>query len=297
MHDGAPFTKDDVEAITSAAESTKRTDQKKTGYKGIGFKSVFTDSTEVWVKSGGYQFSFLRNSPLFSDFDKFYFSSQRYIDHPEFIEEDILKFGNQRLKFDGSTDIPWQVIPIWQNKLPDEFHDTNFNVYPNPVQIALKIGKNNIEEYKTAIEFITTRPQFLLFLRNTSKFNSPRNRVLVLRTDFEKIVEIKRLKGDINQTFQYEKTTFEDIEVSNEAFKKFDIDLKKQKKTNKFDIETYFFSGLDDIEIETIPPKLASAEVTEISFGIPLVGNQIQAEVNYLKDEFKYSSLFTFLPM
>ena len=130
MHDGAPFTKDDVEAITSAAESTKRTDQKKTGYKGIGFKSVFTDSTEVWVKSGGYQFSFLRNSTLFSDFDKFYFSSQRYIDHPEFIEEDILKFGNQRLKFDGSTDIPWQVIPIWQNKLPEEFHDSNFNVYP-----------------------------------------------------------------------------------------------------------------------------------------------------------------------
>lgn len=297
MHDGAPFSKDDMEAITSAAESTKRADHKKTGYKGIGFKSVFTDSTEVWVKSGGYQFSFLRNSPLFSDFDNFYFSSKRYVDHPEFIEEDILKFGNQRLNFDGSTDIPWQVIPIWQNKLPNEFHDTNFDVYPNPVQIALKIGKNNIEEYKTAIEFITTRPQFLLFLRNTSQFNSPRNGVIVLRTDFEKIVEIKRLKGDINQTFQYEKRTFEDIEVSNEAFQKYDIGLKKQTKTNKFDIETYFFSGLDDIEIETIPPKLASALMTEISFGISLIKNQITAELNYLSDEFKYSSLFTYLPM
>lgn len=29
MHDGAPFNKDDVEAITSAAESTKRGDSKK----------------------------------------------------------------------------------------------------------------------------------------------------------------------------------------------------------------------------------------------------------------------------
>lgn len=58
MHDGAPFNKDDVEAITSAAESTKRGDSKKTGYKGIGFKSVFTDSTEVWLKSGGYHSPF-----------------------------------------------------------------------------------------------------------------------------------------------------------------------------------------------------------------------------------------------
>jgi hypothetical protein len=35
MHDGAPFNEDDVEAITSAAESTKKSNIKKTGYKGI----------------------------------------------------------------------------------------------------------------------------------------------------------------------------------------------------------------------------------------------------------------------
>ena len=80
MHDGAPFNEDDVDAITSAAESTKRDDSKKTGYKGIGFKSVFTDSTEVWLKSGSYQFAFLRNSPLFKDFDGFYFRQPLLID-------------------------------------------------------------------------------------------------------------------------------------------------------------------------------------------------------------------------
>src|SRR5690625_145501 len=35
MHDGTPFSQDDVEAITSAAESTKRDDNKKTRDKGI----------------------------------------------------------------------------------------------------------------------------------------------------------------------------------------------------------------------------------------------------------------------
>lgn len=163
MHDGAPFNKDDVEAITSAAESTKRGDSKKTGYKGIGFKSVFTDSTEVWLKSGGYQFAFLRNTPLFENFDNFYFSSERYQKYPELLDEDKLKYRNQRLRFNGSTDIPWQVIPIWQNRLPSEFTDSNFNNFNNPVQFALKLGENNIEDYKTAIDNITKRPQFLLF--------------------------------------------------------------------------------------------------------------------------------------
>ena len=206
MHDGAPFNKDDVEAITSAAESTKRGDSKKTGYKGIGFKSVFTDSTEVWLKSGGYQFAFLRNTPLFEDFDNFYFSSERYQKYPELLDEDKLKYRNQRLRFNGSTDIPWQVIPIWQNSLPSEFTDSNFNNFNNPVQFALKLGENNIEDYKTAIDNITKRPQFLLFLRNTSKFRSPKNGVTVLRNDANNVIEIiKSKRAEPNQVFHYTK--------------------------------------------------------------------------------------------
>ncbi len=297
MHDGAPFNQDDVEAITSAAESTKRGDSKKTGYKGIGFKSVFTDSTEVWLKSGGYQFAFLRNTPLFEDFDEFYFSSKRYKDHPEFIEEDKLKFRNQRLSFSGSNDIPWQVIPIWQSELPEEFGNTNFNSFNNPVQFALNIGRNNIEEYKLAIEHIVKRPQFLLFLRNTSQFNSPRNGVIVLRSDRNKIIEIIRLKGEQNDKYIYTKNTFSDVPVTDRAFKAANIGIKKQSRTNDFDIETFYFSYLDDREIEEIPPKLASVDVTEISFGISIVDDKIFAESDYLKDTQKFSSLFTYLPM
>lgn len=298
MHDGAPFNKDDVEAITSAAESTKRGDSKKTGYKGIGFKSVFTDSTEVWLKSGGYQFAFLRKSSLFEDFDSFYFSSERYTKYPELLDEDKLKYRNQRLRFNGSTDIPWQVIPIWQENLPSEFTDSNFNNFNNPVQFALKLGESNIEDYKTAIDNITKRPQFLLFLRNTSKFRSPKNGVTVLRNDVKQVIEIiKSKRAEPNQVFHYTKQTFENVEVSDEAFEQFEIGLKKQSKINDYNEVTYFFTDLEGREIETIPPKLASATETEISFGISLVENKISPVIEYIKGLPKYSSLFTYLPM
>lgn len=39
-HDGLPFSRQDFRSIVSTANSTKRLDRKKTGYKGIGFKSV-----------------------------------------------------------------------------------------------------------------------------------------------------------------------------------------------------------------------------------------------------------------
>lgn len=298
MHDGAPFNRDDVEAITSAAESTKKSDSKKTGYKGIGFKSVFTDSSEVWLKSGGYQFAFLRNSQFFEDFDKFYFSSERYIKYPELLEEDKLKYKTQRVRFNGSTDIPWQVVPIWQDHLPDEFNDSNFNNFDNPVQFALKLGKNNIEEYKLAIDNITKRPQFLLFLRNTSKFRSPKNGVTVLRNDVGQIIEIKKSKKEEHtQVFHYIKQSFGSIEVSDEAFSRLNIELKKQTKINDYNEVTYYFTDIGGIEIETIPSKLASTKEIEISFGISIINNKISPEKEYIERLPKYSSLFTYLPM
>lgn len=57
-HNGMPFSKQDFDSIISAAKSTKSASKKKTGYKGIGFKSVFTNSTEVTIFSGGFKFTF-----------------------------------------------------------------------------------------------------------------------------------------------------------------------------------------------------------------------------------------------
>lgn len=307
MHDGSPFNKDDINAITSAAQSTKKKNKKKTGYKGIGFKSVFTNSTEVWLKSDGYRFAFLRNSPLFKNFDDFYFSSDRYKKHPEFIEEDKMLYTEQREHFDSTTDIPWQIIPIWQESLPNEFTDSNFNNFNNPVQFALKVGTNNIyseDGFLNAVDNIVKKPQFLLFLRNTSKFRSPKNRVTVTRKDVGNIIEIEKTiveyvgEKRIHHTsnYDYVKISFPDIVISNESFSKYNIDLKKSTKViNKK--EVYEFVDLSNELIETIPPKLASVDETEISFGIRFSNNKINVEGGYSDNSYEYSSLYTYLPM
>ncbi len=298
MHDGIPFNKDDVEAITSAAESTKRNSTKKTGYKGIGFKSVFTDSTEVWLKSGGYQFAFLRNSEVFEDFDKFYFSSERYKKYPELLKEDREKYRNQRLKFNGSTDIPWQVIPIWQDQLPEEFNDSNFDNFNNPVQFGLRLGRKNIDQYLVAIDNIAKRPQFILFLRNTSKFRSPKNGVTISRDDKENEIKIiESRKGESNRYYNYLKESIDNIEVSDSAFYRNGIGLRKESKVNDYNEVSYFFTDLEGREIETIPPKLASVSKTEISLGISIQDSKVCAEKDYLNGLPKFSSLFTYLPM
>ena len=297
MHDGAPFSKNDVEAITRSGESTKRDNKKVTGYKGIGFKSVFTDSSEVWIKSGGYQFSFLRDSKLFEDFDSFYFSDERYKKYPDLLVKDKEKYRFDRLNFKGSEDIPWQLIPIWQNKLPDEFQETNFDFYKNPVQIALRFGKSNINDYQSAIENITKRPQFLLFLRNTSRFNSPKNPVLVIREDENDLVKITLLKGPTEEKYFYKKIVFDDIKVSDEAFASSNIALLKSSQVNDYNEITYFFTDLEGNKITSIPPKIASVSESEVSFGFFVQNNKLTSEPGYAQDSSQYSSLFTYLPM
>ena len=82
-HNGEAFTTRDVEALCSIGDGTKRADQTKTGYKGIGFKSVFGKSNHVAVFSNGFQFKF----------------SKEYR-HPKF----------------GETPMPWQIIPEWTER-------------------------------------------------------------------------------------------------------------------------------------------------------------------------------------
>lgn len=88
----------------------------------------------------------------------------------------------------------------------------------------------------------------------------------VLRNDANNVIEIiKSKRAEPDQVFHYTKQTFENVEVSDEAFEQLDVGLKKQSKINDYNEVTYYFTDLEGREIETIPPKLASATQTEIS--------------------------------
>ena len=296
MHDGAAFSIDDVDAITSAAESTKRADKKKTGYKGIGFKSVFTDSKEVWIKSGKYQFAFLRNSSKFENFDTLYLG--QYIEYPDLWGKKQAQFLSAKRLFNPSTDVPWQVMPIWQDDMPEVFENTNFQRFNNNVQIALNIGKNNIQNedgYISAIGNILKKPQFILFLRNTSKFRSPKNGSTVTRRDCNGITIINRTTVDkTNIAYHYYKEIFTNIDISDSVLN--DFGLKRVKENSEIG-EVCYFTTISGERVETIPSKLAEATETEISFAFIINEGKISNEDGYKENMHKYSSLFAFLPM
>ena len=62
MHNGRPFDNGDVDSICSIGSSTKKNNKEKIGYKGIGFKSVFTGSDTVIVNSGDFSFALFPTS-------------------------------------------------------------------------------------------------------------------------------------------------------------------------------------------------------------------------------------------
>ena len=136
MHNGKPFDSSDVESISSIGISTKVKDAEKIGYKGIGFKSVFSDSDTVYINSGDFSFSFDKYSYLYRN------------------EEDMNK-------------VPWQIKPIWAERYryPKEVQEDDL-FFKSPVGIALTIPTEKIEEYSRLIPDLLNEPRFVLFLRN-----------------------------------------------------------------------------------------------------------------------------------
>ena len=135
-HSGKPFSKEDVESISSIGDSTKKNDSQKTGYKGIGFKSVFSGADTVFIDSGSFSFAFDKYSPVYK--------------------------GETNM-----DEIPWQLKPIWEERyrLPDEVAlDSDY--LSCPVGIALQIGAEKLETYKAKIQELFAEPRFMLFLRH-----------------------------------------------------------------------------------------------------------------------------------
>jgi hypothetical protein len=96
IHNGRPFTEENVRALCSI-RSSKKPEQGTLGYLGIGFKSVFkiTDAPEIY--SGGFSFKFDRGA------------------HAE------------------PQETPWQVLPIWLSG-PSEKIDQRLTTFILPLR-------------------------------------------------------------------------------------------------------------------------------------------------------------------
>jgi len=127
-HSGKSFDEGDIQSLTSAGKSQKENDPTKTGYKGIGFKSVFGTSDKVAIFSGGFQFRFERAY------------------HPE--------------------KTPWQVIPIWTEK--EFFAQSIQAVINQHYPVSTIIEIDEAAQLRADLEEVLANGNILLFLRRLS---------------------------------------------------------------------------------------------------------------------------------
>lgn len=137
-HNGREFSGKDINAISSVGKSQKSENPNQTGYKGIGFKSVFGKSDCVYINSNGFCFRY----------DKSNWKSY-------------------------SHKMPWQIIPIWSsNNIPTELQETKFGEYPvsTAIQFNKEKGLSGAELKQTLINLFSNS-QIMLFLRNVTLIN------------------------------------------------------------------------------------------------------------------------------
>lgn len=280
MYNGKPFGENDVLAITDIADSNKTNSKKAIGYKGIGFKAVFSSSKEVYIKSGDFHFAFIRDHELYSDFDQFYdFVNQNMIKDKEARNEFLKNFDREKKKFKGSEDLPWQLLPVWQQEIPSRFLNTNYNK-SNNVIIALRIGYE-AKKFNEKIQKLLKDGRFLLFLNGASRvqLNVPRIKLEAKRSDYTDIyVNDKK----VHRYF----LSNQKISITNKAFSTLGIDLQIGDK-NEFKA---FFNNEGE-ENKDIPFKLAQSETTTLSFGA-----RISDKGDIAKEE-NYRSFYSYLPM
>lgn len=284
-HNGFSFNKDDFDAIVSAANGTKKTDENKTGYKGIGFKTVFKEANRVFIKTGGYQFKFDKSDSRFTDFDSFYF----LVNDLKIKEQQQTFISNcvsERNKFNGVEDIPWQLEPIWVDMFPEQLGQ---GFTKSNVAIALEIGQHKINEkdgYCQAIEEIIINPKFMLFLRNTNRIDFNKKSVSKTIKDGEIIL---KNSFDDNRLQHYKifdyKVNLKNIEERGLGFLQNIIEQNYEGKI----LDANFVDNVGMV-IDNIPSKIALNEFTTISFALPIDKN------GDFKPNKTDISIFAFLP-
>ena len=287
-HDGFSFDKYDFEAITSAAVGTKKANENKTGYKGIGFKSVFTDSQQVYICTNGYHFKFDKTDPRFQTFDGFYLNNP-FLDTEKAKEKFFRMYSSEMNNFDGVNDIPWQLEPIHVEEFPSEFGKSFMK---SNVSIALRLGEKNIlgiGGYESAIDSIVNAPKFMLFLRKTARIRF--NARTISREINGDIITLKNSFGQ-NKIERYERFDFS-ADVSNEIFEQenLSIRIKIEEKEDSGNIRKALFVDLEGEPIDNIPMKIAISSSTELSFAIPVNEDGF---ISLLENNI--ISIFAFLP-
>lgn len=146
VHNGKAFEESDIRGICGVNNGTKKSSIEKTGYKGIGFKSVFGQSDNVTIFSDGEYFKFYANH----DFGwREVWSSSK---------EEWEAENNRQFIF------PWHIIPIYTSEQEIEQEIKNF--LNNNWNVATIIELFKKDDVQHAIEELSSNVNMFLFLKN-----------------------------------------------------------------------------------------------------------------------------------
>lgn len=291
-HDGMPFNKKDYSSITSAARSTKGSVKAKTGYKGIGFKSVFTNSTQVHIRTGGFSFVFDKGAPIFSDFKEFYFTVNKIHDiekQNEYLKDQMDEYES----FQGVDNIPWQLLPFWEETIPESLSKTIYSMRTN-VAIALAMTDANKREYIEAILGVLDDPKFMLFLRNTNRISYQDDSEIFTisnkKEDGITVLQNTRKGREVIKRYLVKEGSV--VDVTDDAFSAVGVDIKIAKEKKKANgKEEFVFVDQFGQKIPSVPPRISSSTNTQISYAIKV------NEENKIVPLNARHTLYAYLPM
>jgi len=179
-HSGKVFTDRDIEGLCDLDYGTKKLDTSKTGYKGIGFKSVFGQSKEVTIFTDNEYFKFDGNHQI-----KW---KSEWGESQEVWEK----------KIDRKFSFPWQIIPIFIDKPNDNinYEIQDFLISGNwNVATIIKVSK--LEEITKAIEELSSNLNMFLFLKNINSIKFETDETTLIKIDKNNDKLVLRKDNDI----------------------------------------------------------------------------------------------------
>tara|TARA_R110002049_G_scaffold269032_1_gene445810 strand:+ start:11027 stop:16069 length:5043 start_codon:yes stop_codon:yes gene_type:complete len=173
-HSGQAFDERDVQGLCNINNGTKKTDASKTGYKGIGFKSVFGQSEKVTVYTNNEYFRFDSSFP----FD--------------------WKWGESKADWERSSERefvhPWQIIPIY-TEYKDVLAPVHQYLQDVNAAVATIIKLHNVTDTFLAVKELSENVNMFLFLKNISEIKFELNGTYHIEINHLEINDIELRKN------------------------------------------------------------------------------------------------------
>lgn len=262
-HNGEPFSHRDLRGLCSIGIGTKSNDAEKTGYKGIGFKSVFGQPDGVvYVKTNDTLFRFDRDFASEQGWNPIWGNKE------EWERENSIQFN-----------CPWQMMPILSNIIDDGDLQEFLNNDKYTVKTAIKIRDENTI-YNDIIGLFEDA-KFMLFLRKIKSVHLNYNdtQIHLEKVKHKDILEVVTLrKNEKLLSNWYVKNWRHDIPSKIQEDLK--LDLKTPKKIqNMIKTEISFAFKLnenyDEIELlnENESPIYSYLPTSVKEYNLPFVVN------------------------